>query len=190
VRGRPKRNPRRRAMRNCHGRRRAELSLRVGADGPKNWLGNTVWRIKRRPVWNMSGGAGPPVGCCWLSRRRSARLKSEVDPSGSGYGRTVAQNRPLRRECLGSDATWAKNRPSLRPRGSRWLWEGRKNAGIVQKRSVPALHREAERDTTGSNSRQHPVHTWIGQSVQGKRRGPATLILIHELRTKMPLTSR
>jgi hypothetical protein len=42
----------------------------------------------------------------------SARLKSEMDPSGSGYGRTVAQNRPLRRECLGSDATWAKE-PSL-----------------------------------------------------------------------------
>ncbi len=30
------------------------------------------------------------------------------------------------------------------------------------KKAVPALHREAERDTTGSNSRQHPVHTWIG----------------------------
>jgi hypothetical protein len=45
-------------MRNCRGRRRAELSLRIGADGPKNWLGNTVWRIKRRPVWNMSGGDG------------------------------------------------------------------------------------------------------------------------------------
>ena len=34
------------------------------------------------------------------------------------------------------------------------------------KKAVPALHREAERDTTGSNSRQHPVHTWIGRSVQ------------------------
>jgi hypothetical protein len=36
---------------------------------------------------------------------------------------------------------------------------------------VPALHREAERDTTGSISRQHPVHTWIGVCVQGKRSG-------------------
>ena len=35
-----------------------------------------------------------------------------VDPSGSGYGRIAVQNRPLRRECLGSDATWAKE-PSL-----------------------------------------------------------------------------
>jgi len=25
---------------------------------------------------------------------------------------------------------------------------------------VPALHREAERDTTGNFSRQHRVHTW------------------------------
>ena len=33
---------------------------------------------------------------------------------------------------------------------------------------VPALHREAERDTTGSFSRQPPIHTWIGPLVQGK----------------------
>ena len=32
---------------------------------------------------------------------------------------------------------------------------------------VPALHREAERDTTGSISRQPPVHTWIAACVQG-----------------------
>ena len=36
---------------------------------------------------------------------------------------------------------------------------------------VPALHREAERDTTGSISRQHLVHTWIGGWVQGKGKG-------------------
>lgn len=35
---------------------------------------------------------------------------------------------------------------------------------------VPALHREAERDTTGSISRQHSVHTWNGGCVQGKHR--------------------
>ena len=35
----------------------------------------------------------------------------------------------------------------------------------------PALHREAERDTTGSISRQHLVHTWIGGSVQAKGKG-------------------
>ena len=40
---------------------------------------------------------------------------------------------------------------------------------------VPALHREAERDTTGSISRQHPVHTWIGGSVQGKHLGSVAM---------------
>ena len=36
---------------------------------------------------------------------------------------------------------------------------------------VPALHREAERDTTWSISLQHLVHTWIGGGVQGKHLG-------------------
>jgi hypothetical protein len=36
---------------------------------------------------------------------------------------------------------------------------------------VPALHREAERDTTVNFDRQHPLHTWIGPRLQG-RRGP------------------
>jgi len=33
--------------------RRTELSLRCAADFPLGLVGNTVWRIKRRPVWNM-----------------------------------------------------------------------------------------------------------------------------------------
>ena len=53
---------------------------------------------------------------------------------------------------------------------------------------VPSLHREAERDTTGSISRQHPVHTWIGASVQGKRRSAATLIRFRESVLKARLT--
>jgi hypothetical protein len=36
---------------------------------------------------------------------------------------------------------------------------------------VPALHREAERDTTGSFSRQPLVHTWNGARVQGREKG-------------------
>jgi len=40
---------------------------------------------------------------------------------------------------------------------------------------VPALHREAERDTTGNFSRQPPLHTWIDRRVQGKRRRAATV---------------
>jgi hypothetical protein len=60
---------------------------------------------------------------------------------------------------------------------------------------VPALHREAERDTTGSNSRQHLVHTWIGGFVQGKvreagrkRRRAATVPVILDKFLKLQLT--
>ena len=49
---------------------------------------------------------------------------------------------------------------------------------------VPALHREAERDTTGSIGRQQSVHTWNGGPVQGKRRLDATLIFIQEVPIK------
>ena len=40
---------------------------------------------------------------------------------------------------------------------------------------VPALHREADRDTTGNFDRQHHIHTWIGLSVQGRRRLKVTV---------------
>ena len=40
---------------------------------------------------------------------------------------------------------------------------------------VPALHREAERGTTGNISRQPLVHTWIGASVQGKHPGSVAM---------------
>src|SRR5258708_25077937 len=53
---------------------------------------------------------------------------------------------------------------------------------------VPALHREAERDTTGSFSRQPLVHTWNGRRVQGKRRWAATLGLIRPRCVKLRLT--
>src|SRR5664279_2304533 len=56
--------------------------------------------------------------------------------------------------------------------------EGTERRWNLQSLEVPALHREAERDTTGSFSRQPLVHTWIGTAVQGKRRVPATLGLI------------
>ena len=55
---------------------------------------------------------------------------------------------------------------------------------------VPALHREAERDTTGSFSRQPPVHTWNGGRVQGTRRRAATLRLIRRGSLKLQLTLR
>jgi len=37
--------------------RRTEQWLRE-ADVPLDLVGNTVWRIKRRPVWNMLAAAG------------------------------------------------------------------------------------------------------------------------------------
>jgi hypothetical protein len=60
VRGRPKRKEEHLADREAERTwRRAERWLRVGAVVPQGWVGNTVWRIKRRPVWN-SWAARPP----------------------------------------------------------------------------------------------------------------------------------
>jgi N-acetylmuramoyl-L-alanine amidase len=66
--------------------------------------------------------------------------------------------------------------------------EGSERRWNLQTSKSPALHREAERDTTGSFSRQHPVHTRIGVGVQAKRRRPATVPLIHKKRVKVQLT--
>jgi hypothetical protein len=54
--------------------------------------------------------------------------------------------------------------------------EGRKDAGISKNSKVPALHREAERDTTGSFNRQPPVHTLIGGVVQGTYKGSVAVL--------------
>src|ERR1700753_1496676 len=58
-------------------------------------------------------------------------------------------------------ATPCQPRAALAGEGSERRWN--------PETGVPALHREAERDTTGSISRQPPVHTWIGGPAQGKR---------------------
>ena len=55
--------------------------------------------------------------------------------------------------------------------------EGSERRWNLRNSKVPALHREAERDTTGSISRQPLVHTRIAACVQGKRRNAATLRL-------------
>jgi hypothetical protein len=62
--------------------------------------------------------------------------------------------------------------------------EGSERRWNLLNSKVPALHREAERDTTGSFNRQPPVHTWIDRVVQGKRRRAATLSLIHRKSVK------
>ena len=48
--------------------------------------------------------------------------------------------------------------------------EGSERRWNLQNSKVPTLHREAERDTTGSFSRQPLVHTLIGRGAQAKRR--------------------
>jgi len=79
---------------------------------------------------------------------------------------------------LGPDAARAQNRHSMSAaRCAGWGGIG-KTLESPQETKVPALHREAERDTTGSISRQPLVHTWIGRVVQGKRHAAATLPVI------------
>src|ERR1700691_4344753 len=89
---------------------------------------------------------------------------------------------------LGPDAARARNRRSL----SAARCAGRGGIGKTLEpqdcSKVPALHREAERDTTGSFSRQPLLHTWIGRRVQVKRRPPATLGLIRRGTLKQWLT--
>ena len=80
---------------------------------------------------------------------------------------------------LGPDAARARNRRSLS--AARCAGCGGIGKTLESSKSkVPALHREAERDTTGSFNRQPLVHTWIAACVQGKRRCAATLRLIRQ----------
>src|SRR3982074_1239324 len=88
---------------------------------------------------------------------------------------------------LGPDAARARNRSPCQPRAA-LAAEGSERRWNLQNSKVPALHREAERDTTGSFSRQPPVHTWIGPPVQGKRRSLATVGLIRRWNIKLRLT--
>src|SRR5579862_2811656 len=87
---------------------------------------------------------------------------------------------------LEPDAAWAQNRRSLsaaRCAGCGGIGKTLESS----RRKVPALHREAERDTTGSFNRQPLVHTWIAALVQGKRRSMATLRLIRLNSVKLRL---
>jgi hypothetical protein len=156
VRGRPKRIAVRRAPRNCRGRRRAELSLRVGADGPWNWLGNTVWRIKRRPVWNMSGGIGR------LSVAEGFFAAPERPPEISSGPLRVRlwpcrRSKPsLMRECQGSDAARAREPSLLLAARVALALERRENAEIVPKRRFRRCTGRLNATQPGVNGRQHP----------------------------------
>jgi hypothetical protein len=84
---------------------------------------------------------------------------------------------------LETAAPWCQPRAALAVEGSERRWN-------LLNSKVPALHREAERDTTGSFSRQPLLHTWIGLRVQAKRRSAATVCLIHCISVKLQLTVR
>src|SRR5258706_2177634 len=72
---------------------------------------------------------------------------------------------------LGPDAARARNRRSLSAARCAGCGGIGKTPESPKVSKVPALHREAERDTTGSFSRQPPIHTWIGRRVQGTYTG-------------------
>jgi hypothetical protein len=121
----------------------------------------------------------------------SRRLKSPAGPVWGPISGLVASQTDPGRNLPGIERRPGSKPPRLIGRaaragtskggGKRW---NPKNPGI------PPLHREAECDATGSNSRQHFVHTWIGGPMQGKRRRPATLGLIHPPAISGSLTLR
>jgi len=124
-----------------------------------------------------------------LVARRSARLKiRKWTPPGSGYGHAAAQNRPLRLECQGLDAARARNRPSFAAARLALALGGPEKRWNRPKRRFRRCTGRLNATQPGVNGRQHPVHTWIERSVQGKRRGAATVAFIHEKHIKMPLT--
>jgi hypothetical protein len=47
----------------CGMKRRAAPSFRIEADLPQILVGNTVWRIKRRPVWNTMAAENAAFVC-------------------------------------------------------------------------------------------------------------------------------
>src|SRR6266849_9155813 len=87
---------------------------------------------------------------------------------------------------LGPDAARARTRHSVSAARCAGCGGSERRWNLNSK--VPALHREAERDTTGSFSRQPLVHTWNDRRVQGKRRRAATLRLIRPKYVKLRLT--
>lgn len=120
-------------------------------------------------------------------RRLNARRPSHTGPFGVriisfAVSQTVPGKGTWDRTPLGLEtATPCQPRAALAVEGS-----GKTQVPPASK--VPALHREAERDTTGSISRQHLVHTWIGGGVQGKRWGtPRDPLLSVAARQHSPL---
>src|ERR1700730_16329975 len=122
-----------------------------------------------------------------MAPRRSPAIAYRT-PKVRIIGYAVSEAAPGTRWEPGTGRRSGSKPPLLVGRALRWPWRDRKDAGILEISKVPALHREAERDTTGSISRQPLVHTWIGLLVQGKRRCVATLDVIRRGGIKLRLT--
>jgi hypothetical protein len=122
VRGRPKRTWRRADPNPCGSGRRTELSLRLGADIPLVLVSNTVWRIRRWPVWNIFWRQEGPL------RVAESQVAWRVAPleitCGPRLGSDIGVGR-LSKPILG-ELAWDRTplgleaAPSCRPRGSRW----------------------------------------------------------------------
>ncbi len=97
------------------------------------------------------------------------------------------RNCPRTKVTLGRTAARARTASPCQPRAALAVERSEKDAGIF-KMKVPALHREAEHDTSGSIGRQHSVHTWIGVACKGSVAPPATLCFIHQGLFKLRLT--
>jgi len=70
-----------------------ELSLRIGADLPLVFIGNTVWRIKRRPVCNSWRQERPPCRLLKAGAALAARAFDHEDPL-SGVRRSCRLAKP------------------------------------------------------------------------------------------------
>ena len=122
------------------------------------------------------------------ARRLSARRPSHIGLCGPDNRLCRVWSRPWNKMV-----TWNRTPPGLetaapcQPRAA-LAAEGSEKRWNFPSLKIPALHREAERDTTGSFNRQPPVHTWIEAPVQGKRRSAATLRLIRRKSVKLRLT--
>lgn len=135
---------------------------------------------------NIFGGEGAA-----LSIAEGAGMATK--PAGL-IGTSRPGNRFCRvRNCPRTKVTQGRTPLGLEPplrvsRALRWPGRDRKKTLESSTTKVPALHQEAEHDATRRIGRQHSVHTWIGDHVQGKRRSLATLCHIHGELLKVRLT--
>ena len=172
MRGRPKRNPGRPAE--PSGKRRTEPWLRIDAGLPLALVGNTVWRIKRRPVWNSWRQNWPPGRLLKAGRQRLGRSPSMDlwDPL-SGVPRVLAAPPSPKQIAWDCRPLGWKPLPLIR-RAARAGSRRAENTGNFKKSKVPAQTGRLNATQPAANGRQHRLHTWIDAHAQGSdRRGVA-----------------